>query len=73
MLAFGSPNIIYWISTSMKKFLYNMWKDWSDSQNELVAMGICHITSFNGYFVFIDKDQYSRYLKSKQKEKQNEH
>jgi hypothetical protein len=57
----------------MKKFLYNMWKDWSDSQNELSAMGICHITSFNGYFVFIDKNQYSRYLKSKQKEKQNEH
>ena len=57
----------------MKKFLYNMWKDWSDSQNELAAMGICHITSFNGYFVFIDKNQYVRYLKSKQKENQNEH
>ena len=57
----------------MKKFLYNMWKDWSDSQNELTAMGICYITSFNGYFVVIDKNQYNRYLKSKQKEKQNEH
>ena len=73
MLAFGSPTVIYRISMCMKKFLYNMWKDWSDSQNELAAMGICHITSFNGYFVFIDKNQYVRYLKSKQKEKQNEH
>ena len=50
-----------------------MWKDWSDSQNELTAMGICHITSFNGYYVFIDRNQYNRYLKSKQKENQNEH
>ena len=57
----------------MKKFLYNMWKDWSDSQNQLSAIGMYHITSFNGYFVFIDRNQYNRYLKSKQKEAQNEH